>query len=99
MHKFLQFIKKYGKDKENKINQEGSKEEEFTINKIRNEASMRDEEVFKKMEDGVKVAEKIFKSRKVNECRMQEMKVRFDMIERVQEEAKTKLKEQSSNPE
>ena len=32
---------------------------------------MRDEEVFKKMEDGVKVAEKIFKSRKVNECRMQ----------------------------
>ena len=99
MHKFLQFIKKYGKDKENKIKQEGSKEEEFTINKIRNEESMRDEEVFKKMEDGVKVAEKIFKSRKVNECRMQEMKVRFDMIERVQEEAKTKLKEQSSNPE
>ena len=29
---------------------------------------------------------------------MQEMKVRFDMIERVQEEAKKKLKEQASDP-
>jgi hypothetical protein len=37
------------------------------------------------------VAEKIFKSRKLNECRMREMKVRFDMIERIQEEAKRNL--------
>ena len=29
---------------------------------------------------------------------MQEMKVRFDMIERVQEEAKNKLKQQANNP-
>ena len=29
---------------------------------------------------------------------MQEMKVRFDMIERVQEEAKKKLHEQASDP-
>ncbi len=37
------------------------------------------------------MAEKIFKSRKLNECRMREMKVRFDMIERIQEEAKRNL--------
>ena len=37
------------------------------------------------------MAEKIFKSRKLNECLMREMKVRFDMIERIQEEAKRNL--------
>lgn len=37
------------------------------------------------------MAEKIFKSRKSNECRMREMKVRFDMIEKIQEEAKRNL--------
>jgi V-type H+-transporting ATPase subunit E len=47
------------------------------------------------MEDGVKVAEKIFKSRKINECRMKEMKVRFDMIERVQEETKKFLRDRT----
>ena len=51
------------------------------------------------MEDNVKVAEKIFKSRKVNECRMSEMKVRFDMIERVQEDAKDNLLSQIKTPE
>ena len=69
--RFLKFINKYGRDKEKKIVEDGQKEEEYQYNKIKNEANMRDEEVFKKMEDGVKVAEKIFKSRKVNECRMQ----------------------------
>jgi hypothetical protein len=41
------------------------------VNKIKNEARERDEEVFKKTEDDIKVAEKIFKSRKINDCRMQ----------------------------
>jgi|JI9StandDraft_1071089.scaffolds.fasta_scaffold108741_3 V-type H+-transporting ATPase subunit E len=49
------------------------------------------------MENAVKVAEKIFKSRKVNECRMSEMKVRFDMIERIQEETKNHLKTKTQN--
>ena len=44
------------------------------------------------------MAEKIFKSRKINDCRMQEMKVRFDMIERVQEDAKKKLMLQAQDP-
>jgi hypothetical protein len=49
------------------------------------------------MEDTIKVAEKIFKSRKINECRMSEMKVRFDMVERIQEEAKRNLRKQVEN--
>ncbi len=49
------------------------------------------------MEDNIKVAEKIFKSRKTNECRMSEMKVRFDMIEKIEEETKTKLKSQRAD--
>lgn len=49
------------------------------------------------MEDNIKVAEKIFKSRKTNECRMSEMKVRFDMIERIEEDAKAKLKTQKAD--
>lgn len=98
MDRFLRFIKKTCRDKEGKINEDGEKEEEFVINKIKAEANSRDEEVFKRMEDGVKVAEKIFKSRKINECRMQEMKVRFDMIEKVQEDARHKLRQQAENP-
>jgi V-type H+-transporting ATPase subunit E len=96
--RFLQFIKKYAKEQEKKVAEEGEKEEGYVVSRIRSEASSRDEETFRKMEDNVKVAEKIFKSRKINECKMQEMKVRFDMIERVQEEAKQQLRRQSEDP-
>jgi V-type H+-transporting ATPase subunit E len=50
------------------------------------------------MDDNIKVAEKIFKSRKINECKMKEMKVRFDMIERIQEETRQSLAEKTKNP-
>jgi len=96
--RMLQFIKDYGRGQEKKIVEEGKKEEEYVISRIKNDAAQRDEEAFKKLGDGVKVAEKIFKSRKINDCRMQEMKVRFDMIERVQNEAKKKLIQQAQDP-
>lgn len=96
--RFLQFIKDYGRGQVKKVLDEGAKEEEFVVSRIKSEAAQRDEETFKKLGDGVKVAEKIFKSRKINDCRMQEMKVRFDMIERVQEDAKKKLMLQAQDP-
>lgn len=58
----------------------------------------KDEYAFKKMEKDVGVAEKIFKSRKINECRMSEMKVRFDMIEKVQIDTKEALKKITRKP-
>lgn len=36
------------------------------MNKIKSEANNKNEDVFKKMEVSIKVAEKIFKSRKIN---------------------------------
>ena len=68
------------------------------MNKIKSEANNKNEDVFKKMEVNIKVAEKIFKSRKINECRMSEMKVRFDMIERVMEDTKKQLRKQKDDP-
>ena len=96
--RFLQIIKDYGRGQEKKTVEEGKKEEEFVVSRIMADAAQRDEEAFKKLGDGVKVAEKIFKSRKINDCRMQEMKVRFDMIEKIQEEAKKKLLKQAQDP-
>ena len=74
------------------INEKADKEEEFQVNKIKNSAKEIDEERFKKLEDDVKVSEKIFKSRKINQCKMSEMRVRFDMVEKIEEEARQKLK-------
>lgn len=80
MNRFQAAIRRYQTDSLKNIHDKADKEEEFYVNKIRHDARTRDEDAFRKMEDNVKVAEKIFKSRKVNECRMSEMKVRFDMI-------------------
>ena len=92
MTKFLSTIKNYQAVNVRSVHEKADKEEEYWVTKIKQEAKDKDEEAFRKMENAVKVAEKIFKSRKVNECRMAEMKVRFDMIERVQQEAKNHLK-------
>lgn len=92
MTKFLSTIKNYQAANVRSVHEKADKEEEYWVTKIKQEAKDKDEEAFRKMENAVKVAEKIFKSRKVNECRMAEMKVRFDMIERVQQEAKNHLK-------
>ncbi len=97
MHRFLKTVKDYQQSNLKVINDKADKEEEFWINKIKHEAQEKDEEAFRKMENSVKVAEKIFKSRKINECRMSEMKVRFDMIEKVQNEAKDHLKRKIEN--
>lgn len=98
MTRFLMAIKKYGREKTDRINEDADAEEEFALAKINLEATNYNEEHFKKIDDGIKVAEKIFKSRKVNECRMQEMKVRFDMIEQIQGDVKEKLKKQAEDP-
>lgn len=92
MTQFLSTIKNYQAVNVRSVHEKADKEEEYWVTKIKQEAKDKDEEAFRKMENAVKVAEKIFKSRKVNECRMAEMKVRFDMIERVQQEAKNHLK-------
>ena len=76
----------------NRINTQADEEEEVELGQIKRDARDKDEDLFKKMENDVKVAEKIFKSRKINDCRMKEMKVRFDMIEKVEKETKDHLK-------
>ena len=97
MEKFKFAIKKYKNDNLRVINEKADREEEFELNKIKGEANIRNEDSFKRMEDNIKVAEKIFKSRKINQCRMSEMKVRFDMIEKVQEDTKNQLKRQKAD--
>lgn len=97
MEKFKSAIKKYKNDRLKIINEKADEQERFELKKINDEASNRNQDAFKRMEDNIKVAEKIFKSRKINQCRMSEMKVRFDMIERVQEDTKNKLKQQKAD--
>ncbi len=70
MEKFRAAIKKYKGDNLKVIKDKADQEKEFEINKIKSEANSRNEDSFKRMEDNIKVAEKIFKSRKINECRM-----------------------------
>lgn len=70
MTAFLKAIKDHEKGNLQKINNRYDNEEREDIGKIKNDAARRNEDEFKKLEDGVKVAEKIFKSRKLNECRM-----------------------------
>lgn len=48
------------------VNDKASKQEEYELDKINNDARNKNADTFKKLEDSVKVAEKIFKSRKLN---------------------------------
>ena len=92
MKKFMEAIKRDKINHLNRINTQADEEEEVELGQIKRDARDKDEDLFKKMENDVKVAEKIFKSRKINDCRMKEMKVRFDMIEKVEKETKDQLK-------
>lgn len=85
MNRFLKTIKNYQTTQVEDVNKKADQEEKYWVDKIQSEAKEKNEEAFRKLDNQVKVAEKIFKSRKINECRMSEMKVRFDMIEKVQE--------------
>ena len=98
MNRFLKAIKQYQTSNVEEVNRKADHEEKYWVDKIQSEAKDKNEEAFRKLDNQVKVAEKIFKSRKINECRMSEMKVRFDMIERVQEEAKKALMTKKDNP-
>ena len=92
MEKFRAAIKRDKMKQLKRINDQADEEEEVELGKIKRDARNKDEDLFRKMENDVKVAEKIFKSRKVTDCRMKEMKVRFDMIEKVEKETKEALK-------
>lgn len=97
LEKFKFAIKKYKNDQLKIINDKADTEEEYEVGRIKKDANSKNEDSFRKMENNIKVAEKIFKSRKINQCRMSEMKIRFDMIERVQEDTKHKLKLQKAD--
>jgi len=92
MLKFKEAIDNYRRKELKVISEKADKEEEFELAKIKNDARNKDTDSFRRMDDNIKVAEKIFKSRKINECKMKEMKVRFDMIEKIQEETKQRLR-------
>lgn len=98
MLRFKSVIDAYQRRELRQIQEKADREEEFEVAKIRNDAKGKDEGNFKKMEDNIKVAEKIFKSRKINECKMKEMKVRFEMVEKVQEDTKKSLKSKTQDP-
>lgn len=66
MNRFLATIKNYQISNVRTVNEKADKEEEYCVNKIKHDAREKDEEAFRKMENSVKVAEKIFKSRKIN---------------------------------
>lgn len=56
MERFKGAIRKYKIDNLRAINEKADKEEEFWVNKIKNDAGNQDEETFRRMEDGVRVA-------------------------------------------
>jgi V-type H+-transporting ATPase subunit E len=98
MLKFKEAINDYRRKQLKAVVEKADKEQEFELAKIKNDARNRDTDSFRKMDDNIKVAEKIFKSRKINECKMKEMKVRYDMVERIQEETRQKLTDLTKNP-
>ena len=82
--KFMKTIRNYQDSEKDKINQKSKDEREYEVSKIIKEARERDGEVFEKKHKNIEVESKIYRSRKVNEMRLSKMKLRFEMIEKVQ---------------
>jgi hypothetical protein len=66
LERFKFAIKKYKNDQLKVINDKADTEEEYEVGRIKKDANSKNEDSFRKMENNIKVAEKIFKSRKIN---------------------------------
>lgn len=97
LQKFLKAIKEYESEELRKIKQKSKDEQEFETNAIMKEAREKDELTYSKKQKGVEVESKIARSRKINEMRLSKMKLRFEMIEKIQAEVNSSLLEKICN--
>eukprot|EP00919_Chromeraceae_sp_WS-2016_P012109 GHVR01028403.1.p1 GENE.GHVR01028403.1~~GHVR01028403.1.p1 ORF type:complete len:100 (+),score=10.46 GHVR01028403.1:2612-2911(+) len=88
MEQFKRTIRKFKNQEVKAIEDKGRDEQEYEGNKIIKESKERDEEFYDKKFKGIQVDIKIIKSRKINDLRMSKMKVRFEIIEKVQDNIK-----------
>lgn len=84
-------IKAYESQEIKQIEQKSNDEIQYESNLILAQARAQSEEDLKKKQTGLQIEHKIKRSRKINECRLSKMKVRFEMIEKMQKEVKDKL--------
>lgn len=97
MERFKAAIRKWETEEIRKVKQKSADEVEFETGKIMSDAREKESDAFSKRVKGVEVEAKIRKSRKVNELRLSKMKVRSEMIEKIQSDVKSALLTQVSD--